>query len=119
MGMARDLLPGLQLKAKLDDETMQKVRLYEAHGGKVYKELGEDTQVATISEYTNLYAETMPDEERNPDEGDVAMFCFHFDKEPNKPHGVPFKFIVKPVSHCLRPTLPASCLLQTGRGFQR
>lgn len=98
MGTVRDLLSGLKKKANLDDEAMQQVRIYESHSGKIYKEYGEDHQVATMSEYVTLYAETKPEEERNANEGDFAIYCFHYDKETVKPHGVPFKFIVKPVS---------------------
>lgn len=100
MGVIRDLLLGLQKKANIDDEVLQHVRIYETHGGKVYKELGEEYPVTTISEFTILYAEVVPEEERNAnvDQGDTAIYCFHFDKEPNKPHGVPFKFLMKRVS---------------------
>ena len=77
---------------------MQKVRIYEAHSGKVYKELGQDYPVATMSDYVTLYAEVVPEEEFNAEEGDMALYAFHFDKEPNKSHGVPFKFLVKPVN---------------------
>lgn len=98
MGVIRDLMLGLQKKANLDDETLHNVRIYESHGGKVYRELPEDFPVATISEFTALYAEVVPEEEQNAEDGDGAIYCFHFDKEPNKPHGIPFKFLVKPVS---------------------
>lgn len=88
----------MQKKANLDEETLANVRIYEAHGGKVYKELSADFQVTTLSEYSILYAEVVPEEERNAEESDRAIYCYHFDKESNKPHGVPFKFLVKPVS---------------------
>lgn len=97
-GVIRDLYPGLQRKANIDDETLSNLRIYEAHNFKVYKELDADYQVATISEFMSLYAEVIPEEERNAEQGDTAMYCFHFDKEPSKPHGIPFKFLVKPVS---------------------
>ena len=64
----------------------------------MYKELHADYQVTTLSEFTTLYAEVIPEEERDAEEGDTAIFCFHFDKEPNKPHGVPFKFVMRPVN---------------------
>ena len=98
LGHVRDLLLGLQKKANLDAETTSNVRIYESHGGKVYKELAEDYPVTTISEYTTLYAEVIPEEEQHCDPEDSPIYCYHFDKEHNKPHGVPFKFIVKPVS---------------------
>ena len=88
----------MQKKANIDDETIQSVRIYEAHGGKVYKELREDYPVTNMNDFITLYAETIPDEEQNAEEGDAAMYCFHFDKEATKSHGVPFKFLVKPVS---------------------
>ena len=96
-GVVSDIFPGLQKKANLDDATVQNIRVYEAHGSKVYKELPEDYAVAGINEFIILYAEVIPEEERNAVEGDRAIYCFHFDKEPNKVHGIPFKFVVKPV----------------------
>ena len=77
---------------------MHNVRVYEAHGGKVYKEQRDDHLVTTMSDYISLYAEMIPEEEQNAGEADRAIYCFHFDKEANKSHGVPFKFVNKPVS---------------------
>ena len=74
------------------------MRIWEAHAGKVYKELNPDHNVAILSEFTSLYGEVVPEEERHADEGDTAIYCFHFDKEPTKTYGIPFKFLVKPVS---------------------
>jgi ubiquitin carboxyl-terminal hydrolase 7 len=88
----------LQKKANIDDEIMQNVRIYEAHGGKVYKELLEDYPVTNMNDFITLYAEMIPEEEQNAEEGDAAMYCFHFDKETSKSHGVPFKFLIKRVS---------------------
>ncbi len=97
-GVMSDLLALLQKKANLDDETIRNTRIYEAHGGKIHKELSEDYSVASVNEFVTLYAERIPEEEQNADKDDRAIHAFHFDKEPNKPHGVPFKFLVKPVS---------------------
>lgn len=97
-GVMSDLLPVLQKKANLDDETIRNSRIYEAHGGKIHKELSEDYSVASVNEFVTLYAERIPEEEQNAEEGDRVIYAFHFDREPNKPHGVPFKFLVKPVS---------------------
>lgn len=97
-GTVRDLLQGLQQKAKFDDETTQKVRIYEVRGNKVYKTLLPDDPVAILSEFAGLYAEKMPEEEQDADRRDFVD-CFHFEKEPTKPHGVPFRFLVKRVSN--------------------
>jgi len=42
-----------------------------------------------------LYAEKTPEEELNAAEDDRFIYCFHFDKEAQKPHGIPFKFVLK------------------------
>jgi ubiquitin carboxyl-terminal hydrolase 7 len=87
----------LQKKAKLDDATIRQVRIYEVHSGKVYKELSSDHGVVGVGDYVQLYAEKIPDEELKAEEGDKYINAFHFQKEPSKPHGTPFKFLVKPV----------------------
>ena len=97
LGTARDLHQSLQRKAKLDDDIIQKVRIYEVRGNRVFKELLPDDPVAMFTEFTILYAEKMPEEERDADRRDFIN-CFHFEKEPTKPHGIPFRFLVKPVS---------------------
>ena len=97
-GTVSELLSALQKKANLDDDAIRDMRLFEAHSGKFYKELREDTNVATINEYSTLYAERTPAEELNLEADDRVVSAFNFDREPNRPHGVPFKFVVKPVS---------------------
>lgn len=97
-GTVKDLIPILQKKANLSDETIQAIRFFEAHNNKFYKELPEDFTVTGINDFVTLFAESIPEEERNADQGYQIIYGFHFEKEPNKPHGVPFKFIIKPVS---------------------
>jgi ubiquitin carboxyl-terminal hydrolase 7 len=88
-----DLLSALQQKLDLNDEP---IRVAETHSGKVYKELREDQNVAAINEYATLYAEKIPAEELNLDAEDRVISVFSFDREPNRTHGIPFKFVVKP-----------------------
>ncbi|KAJ5992556.1 ubiquitin C-terminal hydrolase [Penicillium sp. IBT 35674x] len=95
-GNVSELLSALQQKMKLDDEAFQNMRLFEAHGGKFYKELREDFNVASINEYSTLYAERVPVEELNMESDDRIINAYNFDREPNRPHGVPFRFVVKP-----------------------
>ena len=96
-GTVRDLLQGLQQKAKFDDETTQNVRIYEVRANKVNKALLPDDPVAILSDFAGLYAEKIPEEEQNADRRDLVD-CFHFEREPSKPHGIPFKFLIKRVS---------------------
>ena len=95
-GKIADLLVGLKKKLNLDDETMNVVRFYEASGGKVYKELQDESDIRSITEYADLYAEKTPEEELDAGPNDKIVYCYHFDKEPSKQHGTPFKFVVKP-----------------------
>lgn len=103
-----DLIPLLQKKANLSDEVTRTIRIYEAHNSRVYKELVEDYPVASITDFVTLFAESIPEDERTASEGDRPIYAFHFDKEPNKPHGVPFKFLVKPVSEFVNRDLEQS-----------
>jgi ubiquitin carboxyl-terminal hydrolase 7 len=100
-GTIGDLLAGLQKKANLDEATIQDIRVYEAHTGKIYKELNPGFNIAGVNEFVSLYAEKIPDEELSMADGERIINAFNFDREPNKPHGVPFKFVVKPVSWIL------------------
>ena len=46
----------------------------------------------------DLFAEEIPQEEADIKEDQRAIMCFHFLKDPTRSHGVPFRFILKPVS---------------------
>lgn len=96
-GNVTDILQGLQQKANLDNEVMQNVRVFEAHYSKMQKELTDKFGVAGIMDTISLYAEPIPEDEQNMKEGDFRINAFNFDKEPNREHGIPFKFVVKPV----------------------
>ena len=94
-------MAGLQKKANIDDETIKDVRIYETHGSKIHKIYHEESNISSISEFVALYAEVTPEEEKHLAEGEVMISCYHYDKEPNKPHGVPFRFVVRPVNTCI------------------
>lgn len=95
-GYVSDLIRGLQKKANLPDDVISRIRINEVSQSRIHKELHEEISVVPIQEFATLYAEIIPDEEENADDGDRAIFAFHYDKEPSKPHGVPFKFVMKP-----------------------
>ncbi|EON63096.1 hypothetical protein W97_02323 [Coniosporium apollinis CBS 100218] len=95
-GTMADVLDSLQKKANLSDETMQRLRIYEAHGGKFYKELPPTFGVVSINEFVTIYVEKIPDEEVSRDEEtEKLVSAYHFDRESNKPHNIPFLFLVK------------------------
>jgi len=45
----------------------------------------------------NLILQEVPREELEADDSDKLIGVFHFSKEPQRTHGVPFKFVVKRV----------------------
>jgi ubiquitin carboxyl-terminal hydrolase 7 len=98
-GNVADVLAALQRKAGFPEEMIPKIRVYEAHGSKVYRECQPGYAVANFTDYIGLYAEPKPDEDTmEPDSEDYLATAFHFDKEVNKPHGHPFIFRVRKVS---------------------
>lgn len=96
-GHLADALPAFQSRLQLPDELMDQIRFYEAHAYKIYKPIDDTHPISEINEFMAIYAERVPEEERTMDveAGDKLINCFHFDKEPNKPHGVPFFFLMK------------------------
>ncbi|KAF1813874.1 ubiquitin carboxyl-terminal hydrolase-like protein [Eremomyces bilateralis CBS 781.70] len=95
IGNVSDLVDGLAKKAGLDQETAQRLRVYEVHAHKIHKVLTADYPVSSLNEYSSFFAEKIPEEEDAADEGDRHVLTFHYDKEPSKPHNVPFVFLVK------------------------
>ncbi|KAK4542315.1 hypothetical protein LTR36_006968 [Oleoguttula mirabilis] len=92
-----DVLLALQKRASLPDEILEQIRFYEVHGNKVYKILPSTQSVIALNEFMTVYAERIPDEEKTleKEKGDRLTYCFHFEKEPSKAHGVPFIFMLK------------------------
>ncbi|KAF9887303.1 hypothetical protein FE257_010298 [Aspergillus nanangensis] len=95
-GTIADILAGLQKKANIDDETLRNVHVYETNSGKIYKEFHAESRIVGISEYATLYAEKIPEEEADMAEDERLINAYNFDRETNRSHGVPFKFILKP-----------------------
>ncbi len=93
-----DLIAELKRKANLDDETAAGVKIYSCQSNKITKELPPDYPTQTVPEYAAILAERTPKEDLEPAEGERSILAFHFDKEPAKTHGIPFKFHLKPVS---------------------
>lgn len=118
MGTFRDLYAGIEKKVTLNKEMVEYLRVYEISNGKIYREYRPDTPLTAVSEHITLIAEVIPEEERNAEENDFLVSCFHFDKEAAKAYAIPFKLLVKPVS---QDTCPFRMQILTclGRDLQR
>ena len=97
-GNISDLIAGLAKKANISQEDVPHVRVYELNNGKIHREYRNETLVSNITEFSVLIAEIVPEEERNAGEDEYTILCFHYDKEPNKAFGIPFRFVIRPVS---------------------
>lgn len=76
-----------------------KIRVFEvSKDGKTQKEFTGSEMIGNIPDPVELYAEEIPWEELDAEESDKVISVFHFSKEVSRTHGVPFKFVVKPVS---------------------
>ena len=100
-GQVHDLIEALQKRVGFDDETASAIRVYESHSGKFLKALSNEFAVIGITDYVDVFAEKIPEEELPPkvEETDRLLNAFHFYREPVKVHtrGIPFKFVVKNV----------------------
>lgn len=125
MGTLEDAVEGIVKKANIKEGDIEKLRFFQAHAGRWVKELPRTFGVTGLQDYMNTFCEVTPEEEwalREPGEAgglesakveqivkeggekkeEVRWIeAFHFMKEPSKVHvtGVPFKFIVRKVSH--------------------
>lgn len=95
-GSLLDLQVGLQKKLNLEEDAIKDLRVFEAHSGKFYREHQQDSKISGINDFVPLYAEKIPEEELNLEQRERVISAFNFDREPNRPHGVPFKFVMKP-----------------------
>ena len=87
----------LKNKINLQDCPTEHVRLYEVHAYKIHRILHPELSVTNINDYVTLYAERIPDEELHASEKTKFINAFHFNKEPSRAHGAPFRFMIKQV----------------------
>ncbi|TFB05011.1 Ubiquitin carboxyl-terminal hydrolase 21 [Trichoderma ghanense] len=93
-GTIEDLIQALVKKAKIPDEAEGgRIRVYETSSNRFYREPARDQPVMNLNEYTQIFAERIPEEEKAADENNF-IHVFHFQNEVNRVHGVPFKFLL-------------------------
>jgi hypothetical protein len=87
--------------ASIPAEVHDRIRLFEVRQHRDYREF-QTTQNLSMagletSYGSHLYAEPIPLEEEEAGELDKAIVVVHFQKEFTRLHGVPIRFVVKPV----------------------
>ncbi|PHH78995.1 hypothetical protein CDD80_5848 [Ophiocordyceps camponoti-rufipedis] len=94
-GTVEDLIQALIKKAKLLDEAEGgPIRVYESSSNKFYREPLREHPVLNLNEYTQIFAERVPEDEIKADDK-YFIHVFHFQNEVTRVHGVPFKFLLK------------------------
>ena len=97
--MIHDLTDHLSKQVKLSPGGTGKIRVFEvSKDGKQQKEFTGSEMIGNLPEPVELYAEEIPREELEADDADKVISVFHFSREVSRTHGVPFRFVVKPVS---------------------
>ncbi|TID22675.1 ubiquitin carboxyl-terminal hydrolase 21 [Venturia nashicola] len=100
-GTVADIVAALRRKTPagyITNEMAGRVRVYETHACKIFKECALTYPVANLNEFIQLYAEPTPEGEflgEIDEENEYLVPALHFDKEPSKTHGVPFLFLMK------------------------
>ncbi|KAI0124385.1 ubiquitin carboxyl-terminal hydrolase [Xylariales sp. AK1849] len=94
-GHIEDLVQAFAKKAQIKDEKEGgRIRVYEIHHHKVFRELTPNYPVLSINDYADVIAERIPEEELDADERDFIK-VMHFQTDPARVHGIPFKFLLK------------------------
>lgn len=83
--------------------------MYEASSNRFYREPLREHPVLNLNEYTQIYAERVPEEEARAYDKNF-IHVLHFQTEPNRVHGVPFKFLLKEASAILLGGWGVGCL---------
>lgn len=93
-GHIEDLIQAFAKKAQIKDEQEGgRIRVYEIHNHRMFRELTPSYPVLSINDYADLIAERIPEEDVDAEERDFIK-CFHFQADPSRPHGIPFKFLL-------------------------
>ncbi|KAK3378288.1 hypothetical protein B0H63DRAFT_397552 [Podospora didyma] len=95
-GQVDDLILALIKKAKLEsEEEAGRIRVYETNSHKFFKELDRTYPVISINDYTAVVAERVPQDELDVKDTSQFISVFHFQGEPSRAHGIPFRFLLK------------------------
>lgn len=105
------LLPKTNTVDQLGEQLLKHVTLSPEGSGRIrffeFTNLGRrrpndfsgSEMIGNINDANEIFAEEVPLEEINVHEDETLISVFHFFKEPARWHGIPFRFVVKPVSY--------------------
>lgn len=74
------------------------IRIFEIMHGRIQKSFNGAELVRELSDAMELFAEEIPLEELSVKDEERVISVYHFTKDPSRTHGIPFRFVLKPVS---------------------
>lgn len=93
-GTVEDLIEALIKKAHISSEDEGgRIRVYETSSNRFYREPVREHPVMNLNDFTQLYAERVPQDEAVAEDGNFIQ-VFHFQNDVSRVHGVPFKFLL-------------------------
>ena len=95
LGNVEDAINLMVAKLQLSANVARTIRLYEAHSNKFHRVLDNTLPVHAIPEYMTIYAEVLSDVDTRQSESDREISVIHFQKDPSRIHGIPFRFLLK------------------------
>lgn len=94
-GNVEDAINLLAAKLQLSANITNQIRMYETHNNKFYKYYDSTHPVVSIQDFMNIYAEIVTDADLRQSESDREVSVMHFQREPSRAHGIPFRFILR------------------------
>jgi len=96
--VVHELAQQLSKLVTLTPEGSGQIRVFEVtKDGKHQREFSTTDMIGNIHDLAELYAEEIPSDELDTaDEYKKIISVFHFLRDPSRPHGVPFRFVLKP-----------------------
>ncbi|KTW29759.1 hypothetical protein T552_00966 [Pneumocystis carinii B80] len=95
-GTLKDVVQALIQKLNISSDLIDRFHIFGAHLNRVYKDFDLSYPIASLQDFLLLYAEMIPEDELNLEKDDQYVNVYHFQKEPARSHGIPFRFIIKP-----------------------
>jgi ubiquitin carboxyl-terminal hydrolase 7 len=92
----------LRKEVKLHATGTGQIRIFDLAHGRSQRFFQGNEVVRDIAESTELYAEEVLIEEEESRDNERVIQVYHFNKDPTRAHGVPFKFILRQVSNLSR-----------------
>ncbi|CZT50859.1 related to human ubiquitin-specific protease [Rhynchosporium secalis] len=92
-----DVIAALIKKAGIDDEVKGgPIRLFEVAQHRLSRQIDRNLLVNSLSEYINIMAERVPEDEIGFEDSIDIISAFHFQGEAKNSHGIPFRFRLIP-----------------------